>query len=218
MNPSRRRHLDRVHFRKTNPIRGHRRRGHRQIFVRRLGIVGGHDWGRVVAAQETSAAPPSPRVGRDPWAAVLPVPRVGADAEDPRFARAPAYGEDRGVESLISGCRALAAGQHPMPGPGEVRLLRWMSRQQLKSHPHMLGQARGHRKGERRAPGRSKPRRHYADQSAETINCAMPYPPRMTAAKLPATTARRKAAVMAYSMGSPPGKERPSRVRSLAVK
>jgi hypothetical protein len=66
-----------------------------------------------------------------------------------------------------------------------------MSRQQLKSHPHTLGQASGHRQGERRARGRSKPRRHYADQSAETINCAMPYPPTMTAAKLPATTARR---------------------------
>jgi hypothetical protein len=39
-----------------------------------------------------------------------------------------------------------------------------------------------------------------ADQRAEAINCATPYPPRMTAAKLPATTARRKAVVMAYSM------------------
>jgi hypothetical protein len=32
-----------------------------------------------------------------------------------------------------------------------------------------------------------------ADQRAEAIKCAKPYPPRMTAAKLPATTARRKA-------------------------
>jgi hypothetical protein len=46
-------------------------------------------------------------------------------------------------------------------------------------------------------PRGMQPRRHYADQSAETINCAMPYPPRMTAAKLPATMARTKAAVMA---------------------
>jgi hypothetical protein len=58
----------------------------------------------------------------------------------------------------------------------------------------------------------------YADQRAETINCATPYPPRMTAAKLPATTARRKAAVMEYSMECPQSKERPSRARWLAVK
>jgi len=38
-------------------------------------------------------------------------------------------------------------------------------------------------------------------QRAEAINCAMLYPPMMTAAKLPATTARRKAAVTLYSMG-----------------
>jgi hypothetical protein len=42
-----------------------------------------------------------------------------------------------------------------------------------------------------------------ADQRAEAMICGTPYPPRMTAAKLPATTARRKAAVMAYSMGKP---------------
>jgi hypothetical protein len=42
-----------------------------------------------------------------------------------------------------------------------------------------------------------------AHQRAEAINRATPYPPRMTAAKLPATTARRKAVVMAYSMGNP---------------
>ena len=44
---------------------------------------------------------------------------------------------------------------------------------------------------------------YHADaelQRAETINCAKPYPPKMTAAKLPTTTARRKAAVMAYSI------------------
>jgi hypothetical protein len=37
-------------------------------------------------------------------------------------------------------------------------------------------------------------------QRAEAIKWAMPYPPRMTAAMLPATTARRNAAVMVYSM------------------
>jgi hypothetical protein len=40
-------------------------------------------------------------------------------------------------------------------------------------------------------------------QRAEAINRATPYPLRMTAARLPATTARRKAVVMAYSMGNP---------------
>jgi hypothetical protein len=57
-----------------------------------------------------------------------------------------------------------------------------------------------------------------ADQRAEAINCATPYPPRMTAAKLPATTARRKAAVMAYSIESPQSKERPLPDRGLTVK
>jgi hypothetical protein len=37
-------------------------------------------------------------------------------------------------------------------------------------------------------------------QRTDAIKWAMPYPPRMTAAKLPATTARRKAAVMVYSI------------------
>jgi hypothetical protein len=47
--------------------------------------------------------PPSPRLGRDPCpgAAMLLVPRVGADAGDPRLARAPACSKDRGVESVI---------------------------------------------------------------------------------------------------------------------
>jgi hypothetical protein len=70
----------------------------------------------------------------------------------------------------------------------------------------------------RRARGRSKPRRQYADQRAETINCATKYPPGVIPAKLPATRARRKAAVMAYSMGSPQSKGGPSRARWLAVK
>src|ERR1700747_3311220 len=37
-------------------------------------------------------------------------------------------------------------------------------------------------------------------QRPDAIKWAMPYPPRMTAAKLPATTARRNAAVMVYSI------------------
>jgi hypothetical protein len=57
-----------------------------------------------------------------------------------------------------------------------------------------------------------------ADQRAEAINCAIPYPPRMTAAKLPATTARRKVAVMAYSMEALKSKVRPPAPRELAVK
>jgi hypothetical protein len=47
------------------------------------------------------------------------------------------------------------------------------------------------------------------DQRAEAINCARQYPPKMTAAKLPATTARRKAAVTAYSMGNPSKRRAP---------
>jgi hypothetical protein len=45
----------------------------------------------------------TPRVRSHPGtgAAVLLVPRGGADAEDPRFARAPACGEGRGLESMI---------------------------------------------------------------------------------------------------------------------
>jgi hypothetical protein len=62
------------------------------------------------------------------------------------------------------------------------------------------------------------PTSKQADQRAEAINCATPYPPRMTAAKLPATTARRKAAVMAYSMGSPQIKSAPSRAKKVGGK
>jgi hypothetical protein len=40
-------------------------------------------------------------------------------------------------------------------------------------------------------------------QRTEAIKWAMPYPPRMTAAKLTATTARRNAAVMVYSTTTP---------------
>jgi hypothetical protein len=65
------------------------------------------------------------------------------------------------------------------------------------------------RQSRRRAQGRSKPRRRFADQRAEAINCAIPYPPRMTAAKLPATTARRKATVTAYSMAKPSKRRAP---------
>jgi hypothetical protein len=62
------------------------------------------------------------------------------------------------------------------------------------------------------------PTSKQADQRAEAINCATPYPPRMTAAKLPATTARRKAVVMAYSMGSPQIKSAPSRAKKVGGK
>jgi hypothetical protein len=53
-------------------------------------------------------------------------------------------------------------------------------------------------------------------QRAETIKWAMPYPPRMTAA-MPATAARRNAAVMVYSMADPirPTQEHPAPLSSI---
>jgi Phage integrase family len=95
---------------------------------------------------------------------------------------------------------------------------------ELKAHPHMLRHAcsyalanKGHdtraiqawlglrsiastaiytalRRTGSRTPGGTEAQR------TEAIKWAMPYPPMMTAAKLPATTARRNAAVMVYSM------------------
>jgi hypothetical protein len=45
----------------------------------------------------------------------------------------------------------------------------------------------------------------------------MPYPPRMTAAMLPATTTRRNAAVMVYSMADPvrPTQQHPAPLSSI---